>query len=165
MDAPSPLYIIMGVSGAGKTTVGRALATALRCDFYDGDAFHPAANVARMSTGQPLDDADRAPWLAALAALLQAYGNRSAPVVLACSALKRSYRDQLRIADAVRFVYLDGDPELLRQRLETRSGHFMQPEMLASQLESLEPPDRREALRVSIDQPVADIVAAILAAG
>lgn len=165
MDDTPPLYIIMGVSGAGKTTVGRALAAALGCDFYDGDDFHPPANVARMSAGLPLDDTDRAPWLASLVTLLREHSSRGAPVVLACSALKRTYRDQLNVADTVRFVYLNGDAELLRHRLEQRSGHYMQPNMLASQLASLEPPDREEALWVSFDQPPAAIVDAILAAG
>ncbi len=155
----------MGVSGAGKSTIGRALAAELACDFYDGDDLHPEANVAKMAAGQPLDDDDRAPWLAALAALLADHVRSRTPVVLASSALKRAYRNQLRVDDAVRFVYLDGSPDLIRQRLEQRTGHFMKPEMLASQFASLEPPDHSEALWVSIDQPIDDIVAAIIAAG
>jgi carbohydrate kinase (thermoresistant glucokinase family) len=137
---PHPSIIVMGVSGSGKSTVGALLATRLGLPFIDGDDLHPQANKQKMAAGIPLDDADRAPWLDTIAAALA-----RAPVVVACSALKRRYRDRLRAkAPRVQFIYLAGSPELLAQRLSTRSHEFMPPGLLASQLATLEPPGSNE---------------------
>jgi gluconokinase len=157
------------VAGSGKTTVGRLLARELGWPFYDADDFHPAENLEKMRSGVPLSDEDRAPWLLALRALLaeQARGRHA---LLACSALKRSFREALSEGNDVRFVYLKGSPELIARRLAQRQGHFFRPELLASQLEALEtpqdvleaditpPPEAvarfiREALRLNPDRP------------
>lgn len=129
------VIVVMGVSGTGKSTVGRALAETLDLPFLEGDDLHPDANVAKMASGIPLTDADRAPWLDRIAAELDE------PVVVACSALKRSYRDRLRLAapDLV-LVYLHGDRQLLASRMSQRDGHFMPAKLLDSQLATLEEP-------------------------
>jgi gluconokinase len=132
--------IVMGVSGSGKSTVGRLLAARLGWPYLEGDDLHPAANIAKMAAGHPLDDADRAPWLAAIrdrcAALLRTRGG----CVAGCSALKRQYRDVLREAGPTRFAYLAVDRDELHRRLIERHGHFMPPTLLDSQLAALEPP-------------------------
>jgi gluconokinase len=154
------IVLVMGVAGAGKTTVGRLLAAALGYAFEDADAFHPAANVAKMRRGAPLDDADRAPWLGALATAIDGWlaGGRS--VVLACSALRAAYRRALlRDPEATRLVYLKGDPALLRARLDRRVGHFAGSALLGSQLEALEEPE--DALTVDVAAPPEAIVEAI----
>jgi len=127
--------VVMGVSGTGKSTIGRGLAETLGLPFVEGDDLHPDANVAKMAAGIPLSDADRAPWLDRVAARLDE------PVVVTCSALKRSYRDRLRLAapDLV-LVYLHGTPELLAERMAQRDGHFMPTSLLDSQLATLEEP-------------------------
>jgi len=137
----------MGVSGSGKTTIGALLATRLQLPFIDGDDLHSQANKQKMATGIPLDDADRAPWLETIAAIA------GTPGVVACSALKRRYRDRLREAvPDLKFVYLAGSPTLLRQRLSARSHPFMPPELLESQLATLEPPGSDEnALTIEIE--------------
>jgi carbohydrate kinase (thermoresistant glucokinase family) len=152
--------VVMGVSGSGKTTVGAALADALRLEFVDGDALHPAANVAKMAAGIPLDDADRAPWLDAIGAVLAA-----GPVVVACSALKRAYRDRLRVAaPALELVFLDGSPELLASRMSHRPDHFMPTSLLDSQLATLERPSAGEhPVTVDIAAPPPTIVEQIVA--
>jgi carbohydrate kinase (thermoresistant glucokinase family) len=151
--------VVMGVSGSGKTTVGAALADALGLRFVDGDALHPAANVAKMAAGIPLDDADRAPWLDAIGALLA-----TGPVVVACSALKRAYRDRLRAAaPELHLVFLDGSRELLASRMAARPGHFMPASLLDSQLATLERPDPDEhSVTVDIAAPVTEIVASLM---
>ena len=151
--------VVMGVSGSGKTTVGAALADALGLPFVDGDALHPAANVAKMAAGIPLDDADRAPWLDAVGAVLAA-----GPVVVACSALRRVYRDRLRAAaPGLLLVFLDGSREVLAQRMAGRPGHFMPASLLDSQLATLERPDPDEhPVTVDIAAPVPDIVASLM---
>lgn len=159
---PARAFVIMGVSGCGKSTVGAALAAALDCPFFDGDDFHPPDNVAKMARGVPLDDADREPWLATLAALIADHLARGETAVLACSALKKRYREQLRVSDAVRFVYLAGDFDTIWARMQARSGHYMQPEMLHSQFADLEPPQSSEAVAITIDRPVEAVVASIL---
>ena len=150
----------MGVAGTGKTTVGRKLAETLGGTFLDADDFHPPENVAKMRAGIPLDDTDRAPWLDALAEALQSHGKQ--PVVLACSALKEIYRERLLAAapDLI-LVFLDGDPALIRQRMEERVDHFMPSTLLDSQLQNLEVPEN--ALRLDIAEPVEVLVARILA--
>ncbi len=142
----------MGVSGSGKTTVGELLAQHLGRPFYDGDDFHPAANIAKMAAGHPLTDEDRAGWLATLAADLQPW-EAAGGAVLACSALKESYRQTLQAGASLplTWVFLDTDPAVLRQRLEARKGHYMKVNMLESQLETLEKPTY--GLRLTDDVP------------
>lgn len=133
---------IIGVAGSGKSTIGRAYAAASGLPFYDGDDFHPPANVAKMSAGQPLNDEDRWGWLEAIHQFVQAQLQHGQSLVLACSALKHSYRQQLSagIQSQVVWVYLEGGFELIRKRMETRAGHFMPPNLLQSQFDALEPP-------------------------
>jgi gluconokinase len=158
------VYVLMGVSGCGKSSVGKALADALDCPFFDGDDFHPPANVAKMTAGHPLDDTDRAPWLALLHELLMTQLAAGETAVLACSALKETYRAQLRgESDDVQFVFLDGSFDLIWQRMRARTDHYMKAPMLQSQFDTLEPPSAAAAWRISIDQPVPGIVKAILA--
>lgn len=161
------ILIVAGVAGSGKTTVGALLAGRLRWRFADADSFHPAANVAKMHDGIPLTDEDRKPWLAALRDWINAEpGN----VILTCSALKRSYRDVLRTADAkVVFVHLDGDHELIRKRITARVGHFMPASLLDSQFATLEPlqPDEPGLIVNVEDDPeaIADQAMAMLHLG
>jgi gluconokinase len=145
------IIIVIGVSGSGKTTVGQALSTLTGWTFLDADDYHPPANVEKMSRGEPLTDADRAPWLEILRTELAARLKRSEDAILACSALKKAYRQQLQVDPGqVRFVYLKVSPELLQQRLEQRKDHFMKSSMLQSQLATLEEPDSREALIIAV---------------
>lgn len=157
------VFVVMGVSGCGKTTVGEALAAHLNCPVYDGDDFHSPEKVAKMASGIPLDDSDRAPWLASLAELIQGHLDRGETAVLASSALKKRYRDQLRVDDRVQFIFLDGDFDLIWGRMQARQDHYMKAEMLRSQFEALEVPDEDEAIKVSIDQSVDEILAQIVA--
>jgi carbohydrate kinase (thermoresistant glucokinase family) len=155
--------IIMGVSSSGKTSVGQALAGRLGWDFYDADDFHPPANIAKMAHGIPLNDEDRRPWLAALHDLVAGSLQAGKPGVLACSALKESYRQVLLAGNAgIQIVYLKGDYALILARMAQRKGHYMKPDMLRSQFETLEPP--RQALTIEIDQPVEAIVEQIVSA-
>jgi gluconokinase len=153
MSITRPL-VVMGVSGSGKTTVGEALAVARGVPFADGDALHPEANVAKMAAGIPLDDADRAPWLDAIGAVLAA-----GPVVVACSALKRAYRDRLRVAaPELELVYLEVDRATLLDRMTHRT-HFMPPSLLDSQLATLEPPTAEEhAIVINGARPLVELV-------
>ncbi len=153
------IVIVMGVSGSGKTTVAAQLARELGWKFLDADSFHSAANVAKMHAGIPLDDADRAPWLEALRREIERSLARAENLVIACSALKDSYREQLLIDSSVRLVYLRSTLEVLRQRLKLRKGHFMTEQLLASQLETLEEP--ADAVTVDVEHPVDEIVAEI----
>lgn len=137
--------VVMGVSGCGKSTVGRLIAQALQRPYLEGDAFHPPENVARMAAGTPLTDADRQGWLHALAGELAATQRSGSGAVLACSALKRSYRDMLRSGmPDLAFVHLQGSRELLEARMAQRSGHYMPASLLQSQLATLEPPPADE---------------------
>jgi gluconokinase len=158
------LVVVMGVSGCGKSTVGRALAERLGLRFIEGDEWHPPRNVALMAAGTPLTDDDRRDWLQALADLLAAAAASGRGLVLSCSALKRRYRDQLRAdAPGLRFVHLHGAPELLAARMATRPGHYMPPSLLPSQLETLEPPAADEdPVTLDIAQPPEVLVAAAL---
>src|SRR3984893_10757021 len=151
----------MGASGSGKTTVGRLLASQLGWEFADGDDYHPAANVEKMRNGIPLTDADRAPWLETLRARIAGWIAAKRNAALACSALKRAYRERVRIGPGVGGVYLRGTPELLRERLRARVGHFMTERMLESQLVALEEPE--DAVVIDVDRSAARIVAEILA--
>lgn len=136
--------MVMGVSGSGKSTVGELLAQELGATFIDSDSLHPEANVAKMAAGTPLNDDDRKPWLEAIGQKLAQAGDES--LVIACSALKKSYRDIIRTADpTARFVHLDGPRELLSERVATRRAHFMPPSLLQSQLETLERLDSDES--------------------
>jgi len=133
----TPPIVVMGVSGSGKSTVGRALADRLHVDFEDGDDLHPPGNVAKMAAGQPLDDADRAPWLATVGQWLAEHPNGG---VIACSALRRPYRDALRgHAPSAVFLELDCDEAVLHERVAHRSDHFMPASLVVSQLDTLEP--------------------------
>jgi gluconokinase len=150
-------FIIMGVSGSGKTEVGRSLAQHLGWDFYDADDFHPQANVDKMAAGIPLDDSDRAPWLASLHELISTSLKKDQPAVLACSALKERYRQQLLANnDDVQLVYLKGSYDLIWSRMSARKDHYMKPHMLRSQFETLEEPVH--ALIVDISKPIKEIV-------
>jgi gluconokinase len=156
------ILILMGVSGSGKTTIGRLLAQDLGWPFYDADDFHPAANVEKMHRGEPLSDADRAPWLDALHEVIAELARASRSAVLACSALTQAYRDRLVAGVApVRFVYLRGDASLIRLRLARRSGHFMPVSLLQSQVDTLEEP--ADALAIDIDAAPQEIAAQIKA--
>ncbi|MGO4385449.1 gluconokinase [Specibacter sp. RAF43] len=158
----TPRIVVMGVSGCGKSTVGALVARELGLPFIDGDSLHPAANIAKMAAGTPLDDDDRRPWLSSVGAALA-----SAPrgIVVACSALKRSYRDAIRRhAPGAVFLHLDGSRELLAARLQGRQGHFMPMALLDSQLATLEPLGPDEAgLVVDVSATVADVVGAAVA--
>jgi gluconokinase len=152
----------MGAAGAGKTTVGERLAEALEVSFFDADDHHSAEAVAKMAAGEPLDDTDRGPWLGRLNALLRGAAARGAGAVLACSALKASYRRELaRNLPSLRFVYLRAHPQLLRRRLAERRDHYMKVEMLESQLAALEEPGA-EAVTVDATGSPGSIVSRIL---
>lgn len=156
------VIVLMGVSGSGKTTVGRLLAAALGAEFAEGDSYHPPENVAKMARGIPLDDADRQPWLETLAGEIRGWLARGETAVLACSALKQLYRDILQGGrPEVRFVHLRGPEALIRARLEQRRGHYMPASLLASQFAALEPPT--DALTVDISSTPEAIVEEILA--
>jgi gluconokinase len=156
-------WVVMGVCGCGKSTVGLKLADAHGVAYIEGDVFHPPANVAKMSAGQPLNDADRIDWLRALSAQIRAARDQNVGLVLSCSALKRRYRDLLREADpALRFAHLHGPRELIAERLAARHDHFMPPLLLDSQLAALEPLERDEKgvhldIRLAPAQLVLDI--------
>jgi gluconokinase len=155
------IIVLMGVSGSGKTTVGKELARQLSWTFVDADDFHPAANIAKMHRGEPLTDKDRWPWLEAIRQRLLLAAHRGESVVLACSALKHAYQEYLKHEDPARiyYVYLQGSEELIGQRLAARKGHFMDPHLLHSQFETLEPPEH--AVAVDIAPPPDQIAAEI----
>jgi gluconokinase len=152
----SPI-VVMGVSGSGKSTVGAALAQRLRVPFADADDFHPAANIAKMSAGEALNDDDRRPWLETIGGWLAGHGNGG---VMSCSALKRSYRDQLRNHfPGVEFLHLAGTPEVIGRRQASRPGHFMPASLLASQFDTLEPLAAHEhGVVINVDQDIDSIV-------
>lgn len=153
--------MLMGVAGAGKTTVGNLLAEELGWEFRDADDYHSTANVEKMRSGIPLTDVDRAPWLVALGELICGWIAQRQNAVLACSALKRAYRESLQVGPEVQFVYLKVAREILQQRLKTRRGHYMTEQMLASQLAALEEPQR--ALGIDAADAPQKIVEAIRA--
>ena len=150
------VILLMGVTGSGKTTVGQALAESLQWQFADADDFHPASNVAKMRAGIPLDDADRTPWLAALRTQIDKWLHAGTNAVLACSALKQAYRDELVVSPGVRIVYLRARSDLIEERLKERHGHYMDPNLLPSQFSTLEEP--MDTLVVDVDASVPDIL-------
>ncbi len=155
-------FVVMGVSGCGKSSVGAAVADKLGMRFSDGDELHPPANIRKMSRGVPLTDADRTPWLVMIGQRLAAIDE---PVVIGCSALKRSYRDIIRdrTGQPVCFIHLEGRREVLFERMSNRPGHFMPVSLLGSQLDTLEPPEPDEiAITVDIDQPFDQLVDALV---
>jgi carbohydrate kinase (thermoresistant glucokinase family) len=156
--------IVMGVSGSGKSTIGALLAEALGWPFADADGFHPAANVAKMAAGQPLTDADRWPWLDAIAAHIGASRTAGQPVVVACSALRRAYRERLRAGHGdLIFPHLAGAPEVIAMRQAARQGHFMPPSLMASQFATLEDPAAEaDAVIVSVSASPHEVVATAL---
>ena len=160
MDCKVKVLVVMGVSGTGKSTIGKLLSKALDIPFYDGDDFHPEANVKKMSAGQPLNDDDRQGWLKKLNVLATEHSLQGA--VIACSALKENYRILLAngMKETMRFVYLEGSFELIKSRLEKRTGHFMPLALLKSQFDTLEPPS--DAISVSVSQTPEKIVQLIL---
>jgi gluconokinase len=159
------VIVVMGVAGCGKSTLASLLAARNGGVFHDADDFHPPASIARMDAGLPLSDGDRAPWLARLRAEVVDTAPTGTITVLACSALKKIYRDQLGVGmPGVVLVYLKGSPDMLAERLGKRSGHFMKPSMLESQLAALEEPTHEEGVTVTIDAPVEEILSRIEAA-
>lgn len=156
-------YIVMGVAGCGKSHIGKAFAERIGAQFVDGDDLHPSSNIAKMSKAIPLTDTDRAPWLVRIGEALR---DSNQPLVIACSALKRTYRETIRntAGTTVQFLFLDGTRALLLERMSARNDHFMPTSLLDSQLQDLERPEPAElALTVSIDQPPDAVVTEILA--
>ena len=163
--AASPrVILVMGVTSSGKSTVGQKLGTALGWPFRDADSFHPPENVVKMSSGQPLNDDDRKPWLAAIAAFVDACFRDNTPAIVTCSALKRSYRDVIiGHRDHVRLVHLVGDKALIGARMAQRRNHFMPTSLLDSQFATLEPPQADEnPLNIPVDADPDALVATIL---
>lgn len=160
MPHKKTVLVIMGVSGSGKTEIGKLLATKLEYPFFDGDDYHPEANIKKMSSGTPLNDEDRKEWLINLNQLALEYRYNGA--VIACSALKKNYRGLLQagMGNCLAFVYLQGSFELIKARLEKRKGHFMPITLLQSQFDTLEPPTK--AITVSIEESPTEIVEGIL---
>jgi gluconokinase len=162
MKPESPRAIVlMGVSGCGKTSVGKALSASLGWPFFDGDDYHPQANIDKMIRGTPLDDSDRQPWLEFLNRLMRDHLQDRGPLVVASSALKQTYRDLLQSGiEGVVFVYLKGSLELIYARMQQREGHYMKAEMLRSQFKALEAP--QDALTINIAKSVPEIAAEII---
>ena len=153
------VVVLMGVTGSGKSTIGRLLSQQLGWKYYDADDFHPSANVEKMRSGIPLNDDDRKPWLETLRDLISQCLERGENAVLACSALKESYREFLVLNERVRLIYLKGNRELLKERLAARRGHYMNPALLDSQLETLEEP--KGGYKIDISLSPAEIVKTI----
>ena len=154
------LILVMGVAGSGKTLIGSSLAKSLGWRFVDADTFHPAANVEKMTRGIPLTDADREPWLCAIQQAISDWTKSGDNVVLACSALRRQYRERLSVGQDTKIIYLKGTFEVLYSRLSKRRNHFMKPAMLTSQIADLEEPE--DAITIDISQSPEQIVAEIM---
>lgn len=154
------VFILMGVSGSGKTTIGKRVAAELELPFYEGDEFHPPENIAKMSSGIPLTDQDRVPWIDALVSALNAQGSGNA--IVACSALSRFVRERIRagLEQPVKFIWLAGRPEVIEERLRKRGQHYMKAGMLASQFAALQVPNTAD--RVNIEQPIEQVAADVL---
>jgi len=165
-SAHTGLYVVMGVSGSGKSVIGRPFAKALGIDFVEGDDYHPPENIRRMSSGIPLTDDDRAGWLRALADKIREAKDAGTGLVVTCSALKRSYRDVLRAGAKpapLRFIYLRGSRSVIAERIGARRGHFMPPALLDSQFDALEEPTPDEGVWVcDVAKPSQEIVAALV---
>lgn len=160
---PPQAVVVMGVCGTGKSTIGRGLADALDCPYADADDFHPEANVAKMRSGIALNDDDRAPWLDRLRQMMETHLNAGRSIVLACSALREEYRERLQpTGHPLRFVFLHGDRELLAQRMNARTDHYMPPELLDSQLATLEVPAPSVALWCDVASTPDEILAAAI---
>jgi len=159
LESQPTILILMGVTGSGKTTVGRLLAEDLGWKYFDADDFHPAANIEKMKSGVPLTDIDRQPWLVELRDLIDDCLNNNRPAVLSCSALKEAYRGILLPDERVQLVYLRGTPGLIGERLQGRSGHYMNPGLLESQFEILEEPS--DVLTIDVSMMPAEIVARV----
>lgn len=156
----SMVYIVMGVSGCGKTTIGNLLAREKQIPFFDADDFHPAANIKKMKGGTPLNDDDRLPWLQILSEKIKEWSEANG-AVLACSALKKDYRNILQSKTKdVTIIWLDGSYELIKSRMQDRKGHYMPPGLLKSQFDALEPPNN--AIKIDIDKKPETIVSEIL---
>jgi len=154
--------IVMGVAGSGKTTIGRMLAESIGWEFHDADDLHPEANKRKMHSGMALTDDDRAPWLLAIRNLIQSIISSGKNAVVACSALKQSYRDAIVVdPNLVKIIFLKGSPELIASRIQNRIGHFMNPALLQSQFDTLEEP--RDAIILDIDATPEEIVRTIRA--
>jgi gluconokinase len=153
------IIVLMGVTGSGKTTVGKKLAERLGWQYFDADEFHSPANVEKMKSGVALNDEDRKPWLKSLQRLVRTKLAEAQPAVLSCSALRQSYRDMLRLDARVRLVYLKGDYDLIKERLRARSNHYMNPALLDSQFATLEEPE--DALTLDVESPPESIVETI----
>ena len=156
------IIIIMGVSGAGKSTIGLALAIQLQAEFAEGDSYHPAENIEKMQRGEPLNDQDRFPWLDRMAAEINQWVSEQRHVVLACSALKQIYRERLGIGrhPDIKIVYLRGDTTTIAKRIQTRNGHFMPPALLSSQFQTLEEP--KDAIIVDVSKNPEVIIGQII---
>jgi gluconokinase len=153
------IVIVFGVSGAGKTTIGKLLAEALSWQFYEADDFHPRANIEKMRSGRPLTDEDRWPWLERLRDQITRSLAAKDNAVLACSALKHAYRERLRVSDDVKFVFLRGDYALIENQLRRRRGHFMNPALLRSQFADLEEPGSdKDALTIELGRTPEELV-------
>jgi gluconokinase len=153
------IIVITGVTGSGKTTIGKLLAAELHWKFYEGDDFHPVVNIEKLRRGERLDDQDRLPWLTAIRDTIRAAIDRDENAVVACSALKESYRRMLQISPKVFLVHLEANPELVEKRLKQRTGHFMNPALVRSQFETLEEPEA--ALPIDAGVTPGEIVRAI----
>ena len=134
------VLIVMGVSGCGKTTIGKMLGEKLGWKYYEGDEYHPKENVEKMRSGIPLNDDDRKPWLLALRSIIENHLNEGTGAVVSCSALKQKYRDLLKVNDEVKFIFLKGDFDTILRRMQARKNHYFKPEMLKSQFDALEEP-------------------------
>ena len=157
------LVVVMGVAGVGKTTVGELVARRLELPFHDADTFHTEESRRKMAAGNPLTEADREPWLRDLARRMREW-EAEGGAVIACSALRRHHRDVLASAGPVRFVFLDADPKTIRERIARRKGHYMPPELLDSQLATLEPPGPGEAVRIDATGTPVQTARAVVAA-
>jgi gluconokinase len=163
LDNGARIYVVMGVAGVGKTTIGTLLARSLAADFSDADEFHSEQSRRKMASGVALTDEDRRPWLQSMRAAIEEWQSSGRPHVLACSALKRGYRQSLQTGPAVKFIYLRADRQLVRARLEARREHYMKSNMVDSQFDALEEPRGQEALIIDAALPPEQVVQIILA--
>lgn len=154
------IFIVMGVSGSGKSTVGKAISEKLSIKFFEGDEYHPAENVEKMKTGTPLNDEDRLPWLMCLKKIIEEALAKKESIVISCSALKQAYRNILKVNDEVKFIYLKGSYDMIEQRMKARTNHFFKPGLLKSQFDALEEPV--DALNVDISDSTGAVVAEVI---